>query len=278
MSWSHNRSLVAVVAAVALSICRPAKAQEAPQEPTDVAVTNEAESAAPSQTAPALPDNNWHISITPYLWFAGAHGTAGFDGIDTSYHASFGDVISKFNIGLLGAAELRKNRLLFPIDFVWIKLSDDKAIPLNEQAVTSIKAKLTQTIFTPKVGYRVVDKEKLKVDGTIGIRYWHLGENLSLQPSGRNNSQSANWVDVVAGAKFLLPVSPKAAIIIAGDAGAGAANVDYQVVAALGYKFKPNIIGELGWRYLDVNYRPGSTFVYDGVTSGILVGVTFNLK
>ena len=184
----------------------------------------------------------------------------------------------KFNIGLMGAAEARKNRFLVPIDFFWIKVSDDKALPLNEQAVTSIKAKLTQTIFTPKVGYRIVDQEKLKVDGTIGLRYWHLGENLTLQPVNIGQYQAANWVDVIAGARFTLPLSPKAMVTIAGDAGAGQANVDYQVVAALGYKFKPNIIGQLGWRYLDVNYRPSSTFVYDGVTSGILLGVTFNLK
>ena len=43
-------------------------------------------------------------------------------------------------------------------------------------------------------------------------------------------------------------------------------------------KFKPNIIGQLGWRYLDVNYRPSSSFVYDVAQSGLLLGVTFNLK
>ncbi len=46
----------------------------------------------------------------------------------------------------------------------------------------------------------------------------------------------------------------------------------------LGYKVKPTVMLQLGWRYLDVNYRPSSTFVYDGVTSGIILGATFNLK
>jgi len=32
------------------------------------------------------------------------------------------------------------------------------------------------------------------------------------------------------------------------------------------------------WRYLDVNYRPKSTFVYDMATSGLIMGATFNLK
>jgi hypothetical protein len=138
--------------------------------------------------------------------------------------------------------------------------------------------KMTQSILTPKAGYQIVDQEKLKVDGTIGIRYWHLGESLSFQPADLNNSQSANWVDVVAGAKLQIPLSPKAGITILGDAGAGGATVDYQVVGLLGYKIKPRMTLLLGYRYLDVNYRPSSTFVYDGATSGILLGTTFNVK
>jgi len=232
---------------------------------------------APHRAVPA-DDTSWHLWISPYLWFAGAHGTAGYLGRDASFHATFGDIFSKLNIGLMGAAEAKKGRFVFPSDFMWIKLSDDTALPENELGVASIKVKMTQSILTPKAGYRIVDQEKLEVDGTIGIRYWHLGENLSFQPSSLNNSQSANWVDVVAGARLQMPLSPKAGITILGDAGAGGATVDYQVAGLLGYKIKPKIILLLGYRYLDVNYRPSSTFVYDGATSGILLGTTFYVK
>jgi len=103
-----------------------------------------------------------------------------------------------------------------------------------------------------------VDHEKLKADAIVGIRYWHLGKNFSLQPSGllSNSSQSANWVDVLAGARFTMALSPKATIMVLGDAGGGGANLDYQVAGLLGYKVKPNIIMQAGWRYLDVNYPP----------------------
>jgi hypothetical protein len=101
-----------------------------------------------------------------------------------------------------------------------------------------------------------------------------------LQPSGvgQNSSQSANWVDVVAGAKFTMPLSPRAVIIILGDAGGGGASIDYQVAGVLGYKIKPNVMLGAGWRYLDVNYRPSSSFVYDAAMSGFVMGATFNLK
>ncbi len=36
------------------------------------------------------PNDGWHADITPYMWFAGVHGTAGVLGHDASVHASFG--------------------------------------------------------------------------------------------------------------------------------------------------------------------------------------------
>ncbi|WP_433963625.1 DUF2252 family protein [Tunturiibacter gelidiferens] len=110
--------------------------------------------------------------------------------------------------------------------------------------IASIKAKATETIFTPKAGYRVVDSPKLQADALIGLRYWHIGENLSFQPSGllSNYSQAANFVDVIAGAKISMGLSPKASVTVLGDAGAGQANVDYQVAAFLGYRVKPTVM------------------------------------
>jgi hypothetical protein len=208
------------------------------------------------------------------------HGTVGARGHTASVHASASDVLSKFNIGLMGSVEARKKRFLLPVDFMWIKLSDDKALPqLGNTNATSIKAKMTSTILSPKAGYRFVDHEKLQADALVGIRYWHLGTNLTLEPIGLGTAtQSANWVDVVAGAKFTMPLSPKAVIIVLGDAGGGGAQVDYQVAGLLGYKIKPNILMGAGWRYLDVNYRPSSSFVYDVAQSGLLLGVTFNIR
>ncbi|HMH11625.1 MAG TPA: hypothetical protein VK578_00830 [Edaphobacter sp.] len=63
-----------------------------------------------------------------------------------------------------------------------------------------------------------------------------------------------------------------------GTVGGGGAQVDYQVAGLLGYKIKPTVMLGAGWRYLDVNYRPSSSFVYDVAQRGLLLGVTFNLR
>src|SRR5271167_4218718 len=38
--------------------------------------------------------------------------------------------------------------------------------------------KMTQFILTPKVGYRVLDKDAFKIDALAGMRYWYFGETL----------------------------------------------------------------------------------------------------
>jgi hypothetical protein len=241
---------------------------------------SQATGAAPSNSS-AASDDGWHFGVTPYLWFASANGTVGALGRDASVNASFGDIFSKFNIGLMGVFEARKKRLILNTDFMWLKLSDDTALPVNEIGVQSIKAKATQVLLTPKVGYRVLDREKIKVDGTFGIRYWHLSNDLTFQPQIANGiSDSANWVDVVAGARIQVPLSAKALVTVLGDAGAGGANSDYQVAGLLGYRFKKRFVLQGGWRYLSVNYRPSDKagFIYDMAMNGPIIGLTINFK
>ena len=240
-----------------------------------------AQSPAPPtpQKATTDPNDSWHFVVAPYLWFAGMHGTVGARGYDASVHASFGDIFSYLNIGLMVAAEPRYKKFGAPVDFLWMKLSDDKALPF-QQGTTSVKAKINQTLLAPKVAYRLVDGEMIKIDGNFGVRYFHLGTTLDFDLARGQPSfyQSANWVDYTGGARFVAALSPRILVTVLGDVGAGGADLDYQVAGALGYKLKPSMLMLAGWRYLDVNYRPKSTFVYDTATSGLILGVAFNLK
>jgi hypothetical protein len=240
----------------------------------------EAPKAAPPLLDPPKPsDEGWHFGIAPYLWFAGVHGTVGALGHEASVHASFLDIFTYFNIGLMFALEPRYNRIVMPFDFMWMKLSDDKALPF-EVGPTSVKVEIKEIMLTQKIGYRVIDSEKFKVDGLAGFRYWHLGNTLTLQPQISNSFyRSANWVDAVGGARIQAMLSPKVTLTVLGDAGGGEANLDYQVAGLLGWKCKKLTL-QGGWRYMSVNYRPsgGVRFVYDMATSGLILGATIPLK
>jgi hypothetical protein len=257
-------------------------AAAATDPPPDLnAQTQTTTSPTPAQSDSAGDDNNWHMTATPYLWFPGISGTSGAFGHNLSIHASPGDLLSNFQIGLAGAGEIRKGRLLIPIDFMWMKLQGDKSTDFDP-GVSYAVVHLTQTMLTPGIGYRIVDHEKLKVDARIGARYWHLGQNVTFYPSGALSgfSPSANWVDAIAGANIQMALSPKVLVTIVGDAGGGGANLDYQAVGFLGFKVSQKVILQMGWRYLDVNYRtnPPVRFVYDAHMSGAIIGATFNLK
>jgi hypothetical protein len=236
-------------------------------------------SPKPQTTDHAASEDGWHVGITPYLWFAGVHGTVGVRGREASVHASASDVLSNLNIGAMGAIELRYNRIIVPVDFMWIKLSDNKALPF-EQGPTSIKAKVTETILTPKIGYRFIDGKRTKVDVLIGIRYWHLTNSLTLQPTQPLGgfSASADWVDAVAGGKIQVLLTPKVVMTVLGDAGGANARSDYQIAGLLGYKLGRKCILQAGYRYMSVNYRPPSTVVLDVTQSGLVLGATLNLK
>jgi hypothetical protein len=241
--------------------------------------TSQSGRTAPSAATPASPDDDWHVGVTPYIWFAGLHGAVGILGHDIGLHASFGDILSYLNIGLMGEVEARKKRVLLVTDLIWMRLSDEKGIPLNDVDIQSVDAKVKQFILTPGVGYRVVDNEKLKIDAIVGFRYWHLGERLVFTPSLVGGvSASQNWVDALGGARIHIPLSQKAMITVWGDAGGGGANSDYQVAGLLGYKISKIVVLQAGWRYLDVNYGNSSSSSYNTATSGLLFGVTINLK
>jgi len=223
--------------------------------------------------------DGWHVDVVPYIWFAGVHGTAGVAGHDASIHADFSQVFNYLDLGAMGAVEARYNRILIPVDFMWIKLSDDKALPITDEAL-SVKVELRQTILTPGIGYRIVDHEKVKVDGFMGARYWHVYNSLKLQPEslGINPSKTVNWADAVAGGKITLLVSPKVVLTIGGDAGGGTARSDYEAYGLLGFRLSKKWLLQAGYRYMSVNYRPPSTFVYDVSQDGLVLGATWSVK
>jgi hypothetical protein len=268
--WNAAKTVLLLVTAGALFALPRASAQT--PAPTTM------NSPDPNETSSS---DGWHVGITPYIWFAGVHGTSGVLGHDASVHADFSDIFNYLNIGAMGVMDLRYNRVIMPVDFLWMKLSDNQGLPVNEAGVNSVNAKMTETILSPKIGYRIADGKRVKVDALFGVRYWHLSTTFTLQPQIANGySQSASWTDAVAGGRIEFALTPKASATIFGDAGGGSARLDYQVGGALGYKISRRWVLLVGYRYLSVDYRPNSQklFVYDVDMPGLAVGATFNIK
>jgi hypothetical protein len=237
---------------------------------------------AQQTSASATPDDAWHFELSPYLWFAGTHGTVGSQGRNVGLHASAGDLLSHLDIGLMGAAEARYKRFVLSGNLQWIRLSDSRALPLNQVGVTSADVRVGQLVWTSQFGYRVVDHEKVKADANIGVRFWNLGQKFELKPipPGVSFDGSQNWADILIGGRIQFPVSKKAKVTLLGDVGGwnASAKLDYSFAALLGYHLWPKWTVRAGYGYQFVDYRGANSSVFNAVTSGALIGVTYRLK
>jgi hypothetical protein len=237
----------------------------------------------PSGTPVAAPGNSWHLDLTLYLWLAGAHGTIGIEDRDANYRASAINLLEHFRFGLMGAVQAQRGRFVFINDLMWIRLraTETTTLPISGQPELSAEAKAWDFILTPEAGYRVLDGEKLKIDALMfGVRYWHVGSSLEFTPSyGRTFSKTLNWADPLMGARILLPLTPKVLVTIVGDAGGwGGAQLDYQIVGALGYKLNAKATISAGYRYLFVDYHPSNISIYETAMSGALLGFDYHFK
>jgi hypothetical protein len=228
----------------------------------DQPLTSEAEStsaATPASPQVGEPTSDWHFAVSPYLWFPGVHGTIGALGRDVSVHATPGDLLSNFRFGLMGAFEARYKRIVLPLDLMWIRLEDDKALPFPNLMATKAKLTGSELLLTPKIGYRLLDEKRIKIDALTGFRYWHFSENLKFVPSNLNLnfSGSQNLVDPLVGGRVQLGLTPKIEANILGDVGGWGtgSQLEYQVAGVLGYKIKPKWTLQAGYRYLSIDYR-----------------------
>jgi opacity protein-like surface antigen len=280
MSLTLRACQAAVLASLlALCVCSTALAQEQPVASSQLQ-TPGSSSTTQSTVIPPPPsiddDPSWHFTSLSYLWFPGVHGTVGAKGYSTDVDVSPADVLKHFNIGLMGSFEPQYKRWSLPFDFVWVKLSDTKtAIQFPDY---SAKATVKEGIFTQKVDYLVLNGKMVKVRATAGVRGWYASENLKLtppEPPSFSVGSSQGWADVIGGANFLIPLSPKMSVMILGDAGAGGANLDYQVAGFANYQIKPKWGIGIGYRYLDVNYRNTNQNILDIHTSGIALTLLY---
>ncbi len=255
-------------------------------------------SAAPAAGAPAPQgatgqdttggtgqDDQWHISVSPYLWLPWAHGSLGAFGRDIGFSVTPDDLLSHARFALLGAVDARRNKIVTTGDLLYMRLGASNAIPYPP-ALQATSANFTANMFilTPKVGLRLVNLNKIKADFLTGIRYWYFGESVNFTPSllGLNFSKSQNWVDPLVGGRIEMALTRKTVFTAAGDVGGWGtgSQIEYQVVGLLGYKLKRNLTLQGGYRYLYFDKtKGGQAAAYaDAAFSGILLGATLNLK
>ncbi|HEY7088020.1 MAG TPA: hypothetical protein VH518_08020 [Tepidisphaeraceae bacterium] len=252
---------------LAMIICSPAFAQTV--EPSD------------SET-PAYHDDIWHASVSPYLWLAGANGTIGFRGREVKIDQSFTDIFSNLKFGVMGLSDVRRGRISLLTDLMYIRLGDEKAIPVQGLPnAVDVKASLNTFTLTPYFGYRIVGSRRGSIDFLTGGRYYHIGSTITADggSAGKiSSSTSDNWADFVEGARFNLNITPRIGAFFLGDVGGGGSVLTWQIVGGVGYRWNKRWSTALGYRRLYFNRQTNTGVGIEQTQQGLVVGATFRFR
>lgn len=219
---------------------------------------------APAQGGPtSAMDDRWHFVVAPYFWTSGIKGDVSVAGLPAvPVEASISDILSKFDIGLQGHFEGRKNRVGFGADLMWINLGADAA---STQAAT-LTVDVRQLVTEGFVFYRVANggstDNPAHLDVLVGGRYTGTRTRLTIEPiSGtRRDSeyQQLDWFDGMAGFKFRAPLGSRAAMLGRADVAGFGSNVTWNLEGDLAFKASQRFTLGAGWRYMDIDYDNGA--------------------
>ncbi|MCU1717759.1 hypothetical protein [Pseudomonas sp. 5P_3.1_Bac2] len=231
--------------------------------------------AITTQAAEDSTQDDWKFAFSPYFWAAGISGDVGQFGLPKVHtDTSFDNILSDLDFSFMGIAEARKNRFSLFADIVYTKVSSSASSP---RGVLVDHVNLKSETFAGLVGggYAIAQGSRGTLDLVGGVRVWDARSKMSFKgglAGDRSATDSDTWVDALAGfrGKFILGND----FYLSGWAlaGGGAADLDWDVAAMLGYDVSDSVSAVLGYRALGVEYEKDD-FVYDVVQRGPTVGL-----
>ncbi len=221
-------------------------------------------------------ESGWTFSFAPYFWAAGLSGeVAQFGRPAVDVDASFSDIFDHLEFGAMAIGEARNGPYSIFADVMYTKISGQSGTP---RGVLATDVELTSETFAGLLGagYSVIDSDAARLDLVAGMRVWSVESELSFHGGvldGRTRIDQATWVDGLAGFRGTYSLTSEIYLIGWGLVGAGGANLDWDVAAAIGYRFNDTISAIAGYRALGVDYS-NDGFVFDVTQQGPMLGLT----
>ncbi len=234
-----------------------------------------------------------HVSVTPYLWFAGIDGDIALGPYEANFNVPLHKIFDNIKFGVMGAIDVRKNHVVYIGDLIWLKVGENRAVAReNIPPDTTIYARQNTFMWDNEIGYRGVATDRFNLDALVGLQYWHVGAGINLTPplvippglnvgqiaSGNGFYQSTNFVAPVMGLRVQAKIVKGVAGFVRTDIGGFGAGSDLtgQVLAGLSFPVKKLGI-DLGYRrlYLSQGHK---TLTEQVTLQGIFLGFTFGIK
>ncbi len=222
--------------------------------------------------------DGWTFAVSPYFWAAGMSGDSGVFGLPTVHtDMSFGDIWDELDFAAMAIGEARYGRYSIFTDLMYSKISDSSGTP---RGVIADSVEVTSETFAGMVGggYSVLESDRGNLDLVGAARLWYAKTEISFNGGildGVDRSDSATWVDGLAGVRARYSLTDNWYLTGWGLVGAGQADVDWDVAGGIGYKFNDRFSGVAGYRALGVDYS-NDGFVMNIVEQGPIFGVVMH--
>lgn len=211
--------------------------------------------------------DKWDVVLEPYFMGAAMSGTTVVRGRDKDVDVSAPDIFSNLQFGAMGVVVARKGSWGFGADAIWMALGT---------TVRNTNVDFNQGAFA-FYGLRRLGSA---ADVTFGMRVNTLQGRLKFNALGVDVSQDKTWVDPVVGLILRTPTERRVQLRVYTEIGGFGVGSDFewQVFPTVGFRFTDRFSLEVGYRWLDMDYKTGDgneRFAYDVLTQGPVGGLAF---
>ena len=220
----------------------------------------------------------WTFAVAPYFWAAGLSGDIAQFGLpEVHVDPDFGDILDDLDFAAMAIGEARYDRYSIFGDIIYTKISSGSATP---RGILASSVDVSSETFAGLIGagYSVLQNDKGNLDLVGGVRVWHVSTDISFDGGfldGRDVSDSATWVDGLVGVRGKYSITDNFYLTGWGLVGGGGADVDWDVMGGIGYKFNDTVSAVAGYRALGVDYSDDG-FIFDVVQQGPILGVVMH--
>lgn len=228
----------------------------------------------------AAGSDEWNFSGGIYLWGTAIGGeTSNGSEIDIT----FSDLIKNLDMAFMGNLEARRGKWLVAADLFYADISASGAhgfaTPNAGDVGVGGSVRTELTIFTPTVGYNLIDSKTGTLDGFVGIQAANLdvsAKTTSVGPAGGRYVTASDTIeqfDGIVGVKGKLNLEGNWSLPYYLDIGAGDSDFTWQTFGGIDYKLdQMNLYA--GYRYLEWNLE--ENLVDDMNLSGPIIGINYN--
>ena len=227
-------------------------------------------------TAAKAQDAEWLVA--PYAWIpdiglslSSGNGGGGISG---------SELLDKTDTAGMIRVEAAKGRWGFSVDYLWLGMSDERTIPITDPipATVTVRGELDLGVVEFAGLYRPTGEadglnllfgaRRISSDTTLLVIY------PPPIPTDRFDDDTS-MTDVMLGARYTHRIGQRWDLNLRGDYGFGDSEGTLNLLASAGFRFNDVFATQLGYRYMELEYKDSSNETIEIDLSGPFLGLVF---